>query len=222
MLNTRLHNRHPPNRRPLLAIHGVVAARDLSGEGDPLVLPEAWSLEALAGRFVELTGGPASAALSLTVPLVLAAQERGDWAAWVTGESTGFFPPDFAEAGIDVAALPLVRVKNKTEAARAADMLLRAGAFALVVLDLDTPQDFSLAMQTRLVGLAKAMQTTLLRIAPAGRAATRGSLVSLRVESEKHRADHDCFVCTARAVKDKRRAPGWEQTEFYSGTDGLC
>ena len=51
-------------------------------------------------------------------------------------------------------------------------------------------------------------------------AASLGSLVSLRVEALRQRAD-DGFRCTVRALKDKRRGPGWSGSEVLRGPAGL-
>ena len=114
-------------------------AKDL---GDGLPRPEMeWRVDVLAGRFVEVTGEADTAVLTTTVTLVLQAQQRGELAAWVTGPRAAFFPPDFAASGVDLDALPVVRVDDITNAARAADRLVRSGAFAVVVLDLGAKAD---------------------------------------------------------------------------------
>lgn len=210
---------HPAPRHD---IEGVVAARALlrvapETAGDP------WSLDALAGRFVEISGGSATAALTIAAGLIVRVQERGEFAAWVGRAESIFFPPDFAASGIDLAALPVVRAENVTQMARAADTLLRSGGFALVVIDLDGRVEMPMAMQTRLVGLAKQQHAALVCITRTIRhAAPRGSLVSLRVETERVRTAPGCFTCTLRAVKDKRQAPGWSHREMCHGPDGVC
>ncbi|MBI4560095.1 MAG: recombinase A [Candidatus Hydrogenedentes bacterium] len=182
-----------------------------------------WSLDTLAGRLVEVSGGAATAALSASAALILQAQQRGELAAWIGGGGATFFPPDFAASGIDLEALPVVRVADAAQASKVADTLLRSGGFALVVLDLGGKAKLPLAVQTRLVGLAKKHRTALLVITRKNyRESSGGSLASLRGETEKRRAGHDCFLCELRVVKDKRRVPGWRYTEMCRGPDGLC
>jgi recombination protein RecA len=189
----------------------------------PEIVEEPWSIEALAGRFVEISGGSATAALTTVAGLIVQAQERGELAAWIGRAESIFFPPDFAASGIDLAALPVVRAENVTQMARAADTLLRSGGFAMVVLDLDGRVELPMAMQTRLVGLAKQHHAALVCITRAMRhAPARGSLVSLRIETERARTAPGCFTVTLRAVKDKRRAPGWTHREICHGPDGVC
>ena len=107
--------------------------------------------------------------------------------------------------------------------AQAADTLLRSGAFRLIVLDRDEGGEFSLAVQSRLTGLAKKHHTMLLYITRKNRRhLSRGSLVSFRGETSKKRKDHNCFACELLVVKDKRRAPGMTLMEICCGPNGLC
>lgn len=197
---------------------GVVPANALS-EGAPLPA-NLWSLEGVAGRFIEVAGG---ACLTLCARLILEAQQGGKLAAWAGGRESSFSPPDFAALGINLGAFAVVRVGDGKDAWRVCDTLLRSGGFALVVVDVNAPITFPLAVQTRLTGLAKRHHTALVALTGTNRRdMSCGSLVSLRVDTERHRAGHNCFVCTASAVKDKRRVPGWAHVEMHRGTDGLC
>lgn len=182
-----------------------------------------WSLAAAAGRFIALDPAPdaGTAALSLVTRLIREAQGQQGLVAWIAGPGRSFFPPDFAASGIDLAALPVVRVPDAAKAARAADTLLRSGSFALIVLDGDG-QAFPLALQTRLAGLAQQHHTALVALRSPGGRPARGSLVSLRCATGKRRAGHDCFTCELRAVKDKRQTPGWTYQELRHGPIGLC
>ena len=102
----------------------------------PIARP-VWSSAELSGRLCELsTVGSAPAALTAAFGLVLDAQRAGEPTAWVTTTADTFFPPDVAASGVDLTALIVVRVPDTRTAGRAADRLLRAGAFGLVVLDL--------------------------------------------------------------------------------------
>lgn len=209
-----------PDVPELLLPKGVTLAKDL---GDGLPQPETeWRVDVLAGRFVEVTGEADTAVLTTTVTLVLQAQQRGELAAWVTGPRAAFFPPDFAASGVDLDALPVVRVDDITNAARAADKLVRSGAFAVVVLDLGAKAPLPMPTQTRLVGQAKKNRTTLVSITRKSHAQLGGSLVSLRGETHKQRAAPDSFVCEVQAAKDKCHAPGWTHRDICSGTEGLC
>ena len=71
-------------------------------------LPEAgaaWKLDTFAGRLAEIRGGRATAALTLTFRLVLEAQRSREPVAWITRHGTVFYPPDAAEASVDLDGL---------------------------------------------------------------------------------------------------------------------
>ncbi|MFP6584852.1 MAG: recombinase A [Candidatus Hydrogenedentota bacterium] len=195
----------------------VTLARDLIPKNPTF---ERWGLDALAGRLVELNGGAETATLTLAASLVVATQHRRGLVAWVTIPGSEFFPPDFAAAGIDLNALPIVRVPNGRASAKAADILLRSRAFSLIVLDITTLRDLPLSIQTQLTGLAKSTNTTVLCITH--QSETPGSLVSFRGRTRKSRTGHDCFTCEIETLKDKRNPPGGVHQELCHGADGLC
>lgn len=179
-----------------------------AGEG-----AEPWSYEALRGRLVELSAHGASATLTAATGLVLEAQLAGEPVAWIAASGDSFYPPDVAESGVDLAALVVVRARELRAAVRAAERLLRSGAFGLVVLDLAAPgvaPELSLAHQGRLVTLAMAHDAALVCLtSQPARAPSLGSMVSLRVEALRERAPDGGHHVTLRALKDKRRGPGW-------------
>lgn len=118
-------------------------------------LEAVWTLPALSGRLVELPPGlGASGALSLAFSLVLEAQRQGEVAAWIGRGAGGFYPPDAALGGVDLSALAVVRVEGASAQARAADKLLRSGAFGLLILDLGAGA-LAMALQSHLVALPK-------------------------------------------------------------------
>jgi recombination protein RecA len=185
--------------------------------------PTVWNYATFTGRFGEISALHASAVLTLAFQLVLEAQRRNEPAAWITGQASAFYPPDAAEAAIDLAALIVVRAPDNRRIARAADALLRSGGFGLVVLDLgaDT-RGLNPAMQSRLVGLAKKYQVALICLTrKESRHPSIGSLVSIRAEATRTRDRDDRYTCRARIIKDKRRGPGWQHREVFRGPDGL-
>lgn len=182
-----------------------------------------WALDNLAGRFIEITSAANTASLSAAVPLILQAQQRGLLTAWIAGPRSLFFPPDLADAGIDLAALPVIRVQDTRKAPRIADALLRSGSFALVLIDLGGAINLSLSAQTRLGGLAKQHNTAFICITrQTQRRAPRLPQVSLRVTTKKSRTGHHAFTCELHALKDKCRTPDWTQKEDCHGSGGLC
>ena len=185
--------------------------------------PERWSLAALRGRLVELSARGAAATLTAAIEVVSEAQAQGEPVAWLTLTTSSFFPPDAAESGIDLAALVVVRAPDATAIARAAERLLRSGAFGLVVLDLGAQAELSMQIQGRLVTLAQTHDAAIVCITEKSNdAASLGSLVSLRAEALRStRAEHGELTVTLRAVKDKRRGPGWTHTVKRRGPAGM-
>lgn len=189
-----------------------------------------WALEDLAGRLVEISGERSTAQLTAAFGLILEAQLCGDRAAWVTFEHSAFFPPDAAAGGVDVEALPVVRIANALAAARAAEHLVRSGGFGLVVIDLSSGADAAtfpalpVPMLTRLLGLActhHAAVLVLTRKSP--EMPSLNSLISLRAEAQRLALDDGPgnYEVRVRVLKDKRRAPGWDHVETCRGSAGL-
>jgi len=185
--------------------------------------PTRWGFEACVGRLSELSGLGPTARLSLAVGLVCEAQRTGETAAWVTNRRSTFFPPDAAKSGVDLARLPVVFAPDAPTAARAAWRLVQSGGFGLVVLDLvGSNAEVPIPLQSRLTGAAQAHGAAVVFVTEkAADRASLGSLVSLRCEAHREAAGAGRFLCTARALKDKRRGPGWTYTEVRCGPAGL-
>lgn len=196
-----------------------------------LATPAAWAPGMLTGRLVEVSG---RARLSMAIGLVLAAQQKREPAAWVASAESGFYPPDAAASGIDLSAMPCVRVDSAAAAARAADLLLRSGAFGLVLLDLcgAREQELPMPLQSRLVMLAQKHEAAVVCLTEKGEeTASLSSLVSLRAEAwrdpARERIDPNSdrgerLACGVRILKDKQRGPGWGHAEILRGPPGLC
>jgi hypothetical protein len=155
--------------------------------------------------------------------LVCEAQRAGETAAWVTNRRSTFFPPDAAKSGVDLVRLPVVFTPDAPAAARAAWRLIQSGGFGLVVLDLvGSDAEVPIPLQSRLTGAAQAHGAAVVFVTEkVADRASLGSLVSLRCEARRQAADGGRFLCTARALKDKRRGPDWTYTEVRHGPAGL-
>ena len=192
----------------------------------PAAAEQRWGLDAMRGRVVELSARGAAATLTTAVELVLEAQVAGEPVAWVTLSNATFYPPDVADSGVDLAAMVVVRTSDATTVARAAEQLLRSGAFGLVVMDLGSGGDVELPMAHlgRLVTLAQTHDAAVVCITKnAEDKPSLGSLISLRAEAlrqcKQERDDgHDV---TVRVLKDKRRGPGWMRTIKRHGPPGF-
>jgi len=191
-----------------------------------------WDLPELCGRLVELGAPGAAGTLTLALRLVLDAQQRGEPAAWLTDRESCFYPPDAADGGVDLDALVVVRVAEAAAVALAADQLARSGAFGLLVLDVGRARVPD-PLQSRLLGLAQKHETAIVFLTEKpDTAPSLGSLVSLRCQAGAARAElqpagageggpRPGFACALRALKDKRRAPGWTYQEACRGPAGL-
>jgi hypothetical protein len=128
--------------------------------------------------------------LTLLRAFVEAAVERGEWVAYIDASRT-LAPRDWggAESAGGTRKLWIVRPPEATKAAWCADVLLRSGSFALVVLDSAPP--ISRAIAVRLTGLARESNAAIVVVGLSG--ATRlgggggGSAVRLRVHRRRHR-----------------------------------
>lgn len=205
--------------RTLTAVASPVVPRSRTRDGGT----RAWNLSSLAGRLTEVSDSGAVPSLTATAALIFEAQERGEPAAWIGFGNSIFFPPDFAEWGIDLEALPVVRIPDLLAAYAAADQLLRSGAFGLIVLDLKAQAEMHLAVQSRLAALARKHCAALVCLTRKEKGApSLGPLVSLRGEGRISRTAFSRFDWEISIVKDKRGAPGWSHTESCRGADGLC
>jgi recombination protein RecA len=203
------------------------------------------------GRIVELCGGPSVARTSAAVALCVEAQSQGDPVAWVlardapsslssssssssavshaSSTTAGIYPPDLAEAGIDLEALVVVHVPASDVRAgpRAAEILLRTGGFGAVVLDLSS---LSFARQGpkadawmgRLLGLAREHSARLVVLTSSDAAApSLGPLVSLRLEMRRSRLSRGRFRVEGKVLKDKSGSMKGEEERVMRGPIGM-
>ena len=182
-----------------------------------------WGLDEMRGRFVELSARGAAATLTAALALVLDAQAQDEPAVWIMLPSSTFFPLDASDSGVDLAALAVIRACDAMTAARAAERLVRSGAFGVVVIDLGNDEhdaEVSLAIQGRLVTLAQTHDAAIACLTDKpDDAASLGSLVSLRAGVLRDR-DGDGFAMAVHALKDKRRGPGWTHVATRRGPTG--
>jgi recombination protein RecA len=212
---------------------GGAAGLEAGGQGERRAdgARSPWRLEVLAGRMVEISGGGAPAVLSAAMGLVLEAQRAGEPVAWIAAGVSTFYPPDAAACGVDLRALAVVLAaedgvgacrgrgpRRRTlgggaPALRAAQTLLRSGAFGLVVVDLDGAPMMTLAAQTRLAGLAQTHHTALVFLTRKPESVpSLGSMVSLRVEAR--RKD---LAAGDRLVVEDRIRPGTQPSCSAAG-----
>ena len=185
-----------------------------------------------SGRLCELCG-PAS--VSAVTTIVSRAQHEGEPVVWVQSQRGSLFVPDLFECGIDLEALVIVHVPERGGPhgpIRASELLLRSGAFGLVIVDL---RHFGVSprlgpptvWQGRLLGLAREHDAKVVLLSgclfdPAAREESLGPLIGIRVES---RAVYDAqtrdFRLEHHVLKNKSGAPVSVSSERRRGPLGL-
>jgi recombination protein RecA len=182
-----------------------------------------WVLAAFASRLTEISTSLAGAPLTLAFRLVLDAQRRGEPTAWIGRKDAPFYPPDAADTGVDLAALAVVWTGDAITAAKAADLLVRSGAFGLVVLDLGGEARLPMHATSRLAMLARQHDAAIVCLTDKEAARpSLGPLVSLRAHTaSRRRGEGERFSCEAVALKDKRHGKTWTIAEVCRGPDGL-
>ena len=181
-----------------------------------------WALEELAGRLTELSGIGATAPLTMASTLVLEAQRSGLPVAWISATAHSFYPPDMAENGVDLEALPVVWAYDAPSSARAAGWLIRSSCFGLIVMDLGPAHNLPASLQSRLVQVARLHDTALVCLTTKEQTLpSMGSMVSLRGQVMRERVGPCEYACRIQILKDKRKGPGWKHTEVCRGPAGL-
>ena len=127
-----------------------------------------------SGRLTEIQGALGSGRTTLVRQLVLAAVASRRWVAVIDGSRT-LAPREWAEAG-DSGRLWVIRPPGADRSAWCTDILLRSGAFSLVVLD--SAPALSREVAIRLTRLAKEHDAALVLV---GDHPVIGSAVRLRV-----------------------------------------
>jgi len=149
-LGPRLRRAESPLEAPRRWPTGLAELDRLLGGGFP------------AGRIGEIAGPASSGRTSLLLRLLAATTAGGESVALVDG-ADAFDPASASGAGVDLARTLWARPPAPAEALRAAEILLRAGGFALVTLDLTAriPRRPPTAHWLRLVRAAAASRTAL-------------------------------------------------------------
>lgn len=180
-----------------------------------------WCYAELAGRLVEVSGWRASATCTTAIALVADAQRAGETAVWVGPSSRCFHPPDAHAAGVDLDALPVVRLERAALIPAAADLLARSGGFGVVVLDLGTA-NVSLGVLSRLAGLARTHEAAIVLLTEKSHEhPSLGSVVSLRACASFRRAPQGDFAHELAVGRDRVRSMDWRQVEVRRGPPGL-
>lgn len=180
------------------------------------------TIEFLKGRLTEISSPEDHAAISLAMKLVASCHHNQEPAAWIGNTQSLFYPPDAASWGIDFSALALIQIQDSLGAGRAADKLLRSGAFGLVVVDLFKRPFLPTPLLGRLLRLAETHQSALLFLTTTTEShQSLSSLISLRIKARWRQAHPDRLQGEFKVLKDKRRGPGRQIREHFYGPMGL-
>ena len=181
-----------------------------------------WAAAALGGCLAELSGSRDAPLLTVAFGLVHQVQQQGEPAAWISSNENTFFPPDVADGGVDLSALPVIRLASLQRRLTAIEQLVSSGAFGVVVADLEECVDLPLAVQTRLAEQALAQNTLVLCLTvKTAQQPSLGSLVAIRAHARRMQERDGRFHCQVHALKDKRYGPDWVDEEWCCGPTGV-
>lgn len=199
---------------PLLK--GIVRAPDLPVER-PEGLPR--------GRIIELAAGPDVSRTTAAAQILLQSQIEGDPVAWVQPRGGAVFPPDLAAAGLDLGALLFVHVPagaGRAALPKAAELLLRTGAFGALLLDVDGARlPRGQAWMGRLGSLARDKDCRCVILGSGGEGSL-GPLVATRLRARRRRLRPGRFRVETEILKDKTGTlPSLPGPARYAGPEGL-
>jgi hypothetical protein len=137
------------------------------------------------GRVTELVGARSAGRTGLACRIAATATRRGETIAWVDPDDA-LDPETAAAAGVALARTLWIRPRDTRGALHAADILLGAGGFGLVVLDLagDAARPARSPAWTRLARAAERARSTLLVLAT-GRQAGPCAALALELGSRR-------------------------------------
>jgi len=166
------------------------------------------------GRISELFGALSCGKTSLLLAVLTATTRRGEVVAYVD-VTDAFHPASVAAAGVDLQRVLWVRPQSVTDGLCCAELLLQAGGFAVVVLDLGAalPRPLRAHVWPRLLRAAERSHTACLILAPhrvAGSSAVLG--LHLRQRTPRWRYGlwplFEGFDTAVVVARSKLAAPG--------------
>lgn len=147
------------------------------------------------GRLTEIAGAPGSGRTTIARQLVAATLRAGWWVAYVDASRT-LAARDWTALGAPDNSLWVVRPDHPSRGAWCADVLLRSGAFGLVILD--GAPTLSRAVAVRLVRLARASDAAFVLLAPDNQHAGIAGALQLRVHRLRAKRPSSSLDLTAR------------------------
>jgi hypothetical protein len=191
--------RTPPPRIPT----GLAELDDLLGGGFP------------RGALTEIVGRPSSGRTTLACALLRAVTARHALAACI--DLPDAFDAPYAEAaGVDLGRILWIRPRTPREALQAAEHVIAAEGFGVVLLDLDGRCALHPVATSMWLRLTRAALRTRTAVVVLGRERVAGTFATLRLETERRRSAFDgsnsCplfsgIASTVRLRKNKLSAP---------------
>lgn len=144
------------------------------------------------GSLVEVSVSGKSAGLSYVAHQIRLMQGSHDMVVWLTTNEAGLIAGDDARvSGIDLAQCTFVKTPSVTDAGRAADKLIRSGAFGLIVLDATVGEPPPEPLLSRLQKLTRKHQCSLIMVTRKDDAApSLSSMVSVRLSATRRCLKH--------------------------------
>ncbi|GAB5546758.1 MAG: hypothetical protein RLO52_40735 [Sandaracinaceae bacterium] len=178
------------------------------------------------GRVIELAGGPDAGRTSAAVQIVIESQREGDPVAWIQPRGGALYPPDLAAAGVDLDALLVVHVPEdagRAGAAKAAELVLRTGAFGAVVVDAsDARVPRGEAWLGRLASLSREHDCRTVLLGPEEASGSLGPLVSMRLRARRRRVRFGQYRMELEVLKDKSgHRPTLPGPREWAGPEGM-
>lgn len=212
---------------PVLPLRSARSEGSLKGLVRAPELPSGRAKGLPRGRLIELAAGPDASGTSAAAQILLESQREGDPVAWIQPEvGTGrVYPPDLAAAGLDLDGLLFVHVPTRAGRKglpKAAELLLRTGAFGAVVVDvLGARLPRGEAWLGRLGSLARDKDCRCVFLAGSGEGSL-GPLITTRLRARRKRLRAGRFRLETEILKDKLgslpRLPGPER---FVGPEGM-
>lgn len=190
-------------------------------ETRPTAPGHSWSLASLRGRIVELRNTGASGALTWCFDLIYEAQHGGEPVAWISATDSLFYAPDARENGIDLGGLIVVRLKDAKQASRAASILLKSGAFGLLIVDLGEDLWIPRPLQKRISHDVRTYESTLVYLttpSPGDEASLESASLRAEPHIESRRSE---LISTLEVKRDRRSGTAWGLEEVCRGPIGM-
>lgn len=176
------------------------------------------------GELTEICGGESSGRTALAISILRESTRRGECCAWV--DAAGAFDPASAAAmGVDLDRLLWVNCAGSAEnALKCCDLLIQAGGFGLVVIDLaDTPETearrISLASWFRLRHAAERAGSALVAIA---RLVNARSCSALQIEMRRKRTIATGKLFSGFAIEAESRKHFRSRTADFIAAASCC